>query len=132
MRDDAGNRHVQSFVDADCGRATVNQRIDELMSQKGVRTVVAAVVAERFREHLRLPPFRLFIGFVYRERSGEAGVVLFDLIRGTPNDRAKPVGMRIEETHLIANPLSSFCAPDRRIPVDAYPERVTVLGGEEG
>src|SRR5580693_337556 len=100
----------------------MDQRIDELLSQEGMRSVVAAVVAKRLSEHLRLPPFRQLVGFALGELSGESRVVFFDLIGGASNDCASSVGVRIEETQLIAVPLPPFRPPDRRVPVDADPE----------
>src|SRR3954454_7246764 len=92
VRDDPRRGVGDRLVDAHGRQSLLEQGLDELMGQERVRAFVAAVVAERGREHVGLPPLALPILFEGRELPDEASAVLLGLAAAPDDDRAEAVG----------------------------------------
>lgn len=105
----------------------MDQGVNEFVGKESMRAFVAAVMTERFGQHVRLPPVRLLILLEVRGFAKEAGIVFFHLFAGADNDRAEAVWMGCVETHLVAYPLRPLAASMCALPPDVDSKCVAAI-----
>ena len=100
------------------------------MRNERVRTFVPAVVPQRFRKQVGLPPFWLHVGRYLGRGTGKAATVAFRLLPATDDRRRRTIGRGAQETHFVTVPLRSLTTPMSASPPDFDAKGMAPIGLE--